>query len=422
MISSPSTEAGRDTVAYPAGTSDLVVTSASLESSIAGSPANEHHPSALMAALTAIDDAVPADAPYNQQLIAAKCRGMVMGYDARWSNVQFEVLPGSVEQFIQSDLINIDSSRPSRTFSLAAKKDVTVRYKNQTVLIDHKTTSDDIEDPSSTYWRQLAVEAQPSHYMFIDLLNGVKVDYALWDVVRKPGISPKDITKADHERTATTGIYCGYQLSEETVLELRAGSKRENLEMYTARLADDLINQRPTRFFQRRAVPRLDHQIAEHAREVWMLSQDIITARRENRWPRNSKSCMAYHSPCKFLGICSGSDSEDSDRWTKKERIHAELPILATYGRDVLTFSRLGSLQTCKRKHFYEYELGIERLDEEEKEALYFGTIWHLALEAWFNWFTQHPNQGDFHGNSADLAPANAVGAIGIASEAFHAS
>jgi hypothetical protein len=374
-----------------------------------------------MAALAAIDDAVPADAPYNQQLIAAKCRGMMMGYDARWSNVPMQILPGSVEQFIESELINIDSGRPSRTFSLAAKKDVTVRYKNQTVLIDHKTTSDDIEDPDSTYWRQLAVEAQPSHYMFIDLLNGLKVDYALWDVVRKPGISPKDITKAEHDRVATTGIYCGYQLSDETVLELRNGSKRENLEMYTARLADDLINQRPARFFQRRAVPRLDHQIAEHAREVWMMSQEIISRRRENHWPRNAKACMLYGSPCKFLGICSGQDSEDSERWAKKKLIHPELPVLdGTDGKDVLTFSRLGSLQTCRKKHYYEFELGIERLDEEEKEALYFGTLWHLALEAWFN--HQPVHTGDNHGN-ADFAPANAVGAIGTnASEAIHAS
>src|SRR6185312_12707124 len=102
-----------------------------------------------------------------------------------------------------------------------------------------------------------------------------------------------------------TGDYCGYKMSAETIATLRDGSKRENLEMYTARLADDLINQRPNRFFQRRAVPRLDHQIMEHAREVWMHAQNIIEARRENRWPRNAKACMLYGRPCKFLDLCS---------------------------------------------------------------------------------------------------------------------
>lgn len=374
----------------------------------------------LEAGLLAIDTAVPVDAPYNQQLIAAKCRGMILGYHARWSGVPLEVYPGSVEQFVESELVNIDTGKPSRTFTLAAKKDVTVRYKNQRVLLDHKTTSDEIDDPNSTYWRQLTVEAQPSHYMFIDWLRGQKVDYAMWDVVRKPAISPKDISKADHDKVATSGIYCGYKLSDGTVDELRAGSKRENLEMYTARLADDLINQRPTRFFQRRAVPRLDHQITEHAREVWMHAQNIITARRENRWPRNSKACMLYGRPCNFLGICSGQDSEDSERWTRKTQVHNELPIVEGDGRDLLTFSRLGSLQTCQRKHYYEYELGIERIDEEEKEALYFGTIWHLALNAWFN--LQPQFTGENENGNADLAAVNAVAAIGsTTSQAIHA-
>jgi len=375
---------------------------------------------ALAAALEAIDNAVPVDAPYSQQLIAAKCRGMILGYHARWSDVQFEVLPGSVEEFVQSELVNIDTAKPSRTFTLAAKKDVTVNYKSQRVLIDHKTTSDEIDDPNSPYWRQLMIEAQPSHYMFIDWLRGQKVDYAIWDVVRKPGISPKEIAKAEWERVTVTGVYCGYKLSQETIDELRAGSKRENLEMYTARLADDLVNQRPQRFFQRRAVPRLDHQIAEHAREVWMHAQNIITARRENRWPRNSKACMLYGRPCKFLGICSGQDSEDSERWTRKKQVHAELPILEGDGRDLLTFSRLGSLQTCQRKHYYEYELGIERIDEEEAEALYFGNVWHAALEAWFD---HQPQIGENINGNADFAPANAVAAIGgSTSEAIHVS
>jgi hypothetical protein len=53
----------------------------------------------------------------------------------------------------------------------------------------------------------------------------------------------------------------------------------------------------------------------------------------------------------------------------------------------VLTNSRLGVFRTCRRKHYYEYELGIERLDEEEAESLYFGTLWHEACAEWWRCF-----------------------------------
>jgi hypothetical protein len=364
---------------------------------------------ALTAALNAIDVSVPVNAPDKQQVIAAKCRGLMIGYHARWSDVQFEVL--SVEDYITSGLYNPETERSSRTFTLAAKKDVTVRYEGQKVLIDHKTTSDDIEDPSSPYWRQLAVEAQPSHYMLIDWLRGEKIDYAIWDVVRKPGISPKEISAADHKNTLITGAYCGYKISEESIAALGT-SKRETLEMYTARLADDCMRQRPQRYFQRRTVPRLDHQIAEHAREVWGLAKSIMDDRLANRWPRNSKACMQYGSPCRFLGICSGHDDPESGQWAKKDSVHNELPLLEGDGRSVLTFSRLGSYQTCRRKHFYDYELGIERYDEEEREALFFGNVWHAAQEAWFKYQLTTAGEKN-NGNNADLAPVNGIAAIG---------
>jgi hypothetical protein len=376
---------------------------------------------ALTSAIEAVDAQTNFDDP-RAALVAAKVRGLMFGYDARWSGVQMEII--SIEELIQTQLLNPESNRASRTFTLAGKKDVTVRYQNQTVLIDHKTTSDDIGDPNSPYWRQLTVEAQPSHYMLMDFLLGNKVDYAIWDAIRKPGIAPKALSKADAETAATTGIYCGFHLDAEDIDRLRAGDKQESLAMYTCRLADDCTHQRPSRYFQRRAVPRLDHQLAEHAAEVWDLGQEMINARSNDRWPRNSGACMNYNSPCKYLGICSGQDSPDSERWQIKQAVHAELPMLNGDGRDVLTFSRLKTFQTCRKKHFYAYELGIERIDEEEKEALYFGTLLHHAHEAWFNHQpkfnaieNQHP-QGNQYGN-ADLTPANAVGAIGSASEAL---
>lgn len=369
--------------------------------------------SALTAALEAIDACVPPDAPEKQQLIAAKCRALSMGYHARWSGVAFTVL--SVEDYITSGLYNPETERSSRTFTLAAKKDATVIYANQRVLIDHKTTSDDIEDPNSPYWRQLAIEAQPGHYMLMDWLRGEKVDYAIWDVIRKPGIAPKEISAADHKMVQMTGSYCGYRLSEESMSAMHAG-KRETLGMYTARLADDCIKQRPQRYFQRRAVPRLDAQLSEHAGEVWDLAKSIMHDRERGRWPRNSQSCMAWGTACRWLGVCSGYTDINSPGWVKKTRIHNELPLLEGDGRNVLTFSSLKSYQSCRKKFYHEYELGLERIDEEEKEAIFMGTCLHSALEKWFS--AQLINQPTellkgTNEHNADAAEVNGISPVG---------
>jgi ATP-dependent helicase/DNAse subunit B len=63
--------------------------------------------------------------------------------------------------------------------------------------------------------------------------------------------------------------------------------------------------------------------------------------------------------------------------------VHRELE-LPTDGRNTLTNSRIRAFQTCRRKHFYDFEMGIERIDEEERETLLMGSLWHKGLEAFW--------------------------------------
>src|SRR5690349_6352611 len=149
---------------------------------------------ALQAALNAIDDAVPVNAPDDQQLVRAKIRGLIRGYDARYKNAGYRAI--SVEQIYTADLMNPKTQTKSRTFNIGGKIDVVAELNGRTYVIDHKTTSYDISDPNADYWRQLAIEGQVSHYWLLQWLHGIRVDAAIWDVVRKPSISPKELPKA----------------------------------------------------------------------------------------------------------------------------------------------------------------------------------------------------------------------------------
>lgn len=363
----------------------------------------------LQASWDAIDAAIPETEEESQQIVRAKCRGLMAGYDARWRNAGYETL--EVERFVDSDLMNPTTGKRSRTFRVGGILDVLTTYANQRILIDHKTCSQDITDPDAPYWRQLVVESQPSCYMLLEWLNGRKVDGAVWDCVRKPGIAPKTLAKKDRQAAVATKEYFGTKLSAYSLDSVQK-EERETLEMYEARLANDCSRERPEWYFQRRSVPRMDHELLEYAGELWQHGQDILHTRNqttpEHLPPRNSGACLLYGSPCKFLGICSGHDTPDSDKWQRKECVHNELSGLEGDGRDLLTNSRIRTFQTCQRKHYYEYELGIERQDAEEREALFFGTVFHQALAAWWECF-RVPNN-EVHDDYNESHPLNGGG------------
>jgi hypothetical protein len=351
----------------------------------------------LQAALDRMAEVAGADP--SQQVILAKCRGLLRGYDAKWSRSEYQI--ESVEETVTSDLWNPETQRKSRTFRIAGKIDVKASYRRRRVIFDHKTTSDEIADAAGPYWRQLVIEGQASMYALLEWLNGRKVDDIVWDVVRKPSIAPKGLTKKDLLMLGIGRSYFGYSVSDEALAEAQR-TERENSELYEYRLAHDCTVERPERYFQRRSIPRLDSEIHEFATELWELSQEIIHARATDRHTRNSGACMAFHKPCAFLGICSGYDTPDSDKWRKKEQVHSELPILNGDGRDVLTVSRIKEFQLCRKRHFYKYEMGIERQEEEDVEALYFGSLWHIGLETYLGAFIQKEQEHEHSNGNAE--------------------
>lgn len=329
-----------------------------------------------------------------QAILAAKSIGLMAGYDAKWRNGPFRI--DDVEHVLTADLYNPETGRKSRTFTTAGKLDIrcTDIATGKKVIIDHKTTSESIDDPNSPYWRQLVVEGQASHYMLLEWLNGEKVDAAMWDVIKRPMIQPRALTKLEQAGLFNFGNYFDDKFESDEIEKVKADpAMRETPRLYAARLAHDCAIERPQWYFQRRMIPRLDGEIREYAGDQWDIAQDIIHARANKRWPRNSGACMLYHSPCKFLGVCSGYDTIDSEKWQRREWVHPELPIigqsngldiLKSNGSGVLTNSAMRTFQTCKKKFFYTYELGVERVEEEEKESIWFGNLFHEGLEQFF--------------------------------------
>ena len=169
-----------------------------------------------------------------QSLIAAKVIGLMKGYAHRWDDSKYRI--DDVESVLTSDLFNPETGRKSRSFTIAGKLDVraTEIATGQRVLFDHKTTSDDIQDPVSDYWRKLVVEGQPATYFLLEHLNGEKVDRAIWNCIKRPGISPKAVAKKDAESFMRDGLYCGQKFEAEGAGAIQGRQTRDRPDVHGA--------------------------------------------------------------------------------------------------------------------------------------------------------------------------------------------
>lgn len=341
----------------------------------------------------------PAD---DERTILAKTKviAQMTGYDAKYADAG--TVASSIEDEFCLPIVNPDTGKPSRNFTQAGRIDVNVRtMQGLRMVMDHKTSSMDIADPASAYWRQLAIDSQVNMYALACWQRNEKIDGSIWDVIRKPTIRPANISKelkTDPTREGTlgeianVGTYYRRQITD-TEREWALTTGRENESLYGKRLTADCLS-RPTYYYQRRTVPRLDADILAWAEELWIIAKDIretqlradACERREMAWYRNSGACMNYGTPCEYLGLCSGVESPDSSLWVHREKPHEELNVESDESRwTVLSHSSIRCYQTCRRKAYYKYELRLERADDEEKDALFYGHLMHQALEAWWS-------------------------------------
>ena len=321
-------------------------------------------------------------------------RAMMRGYHRRWAKSHDDIVLVSCEETYKSDLVNPASGRKSRKLSLAGKIDK-VAHQDGVVFFDHKTTSDSIEDPNANYWRQLAVDSQPKMYELLLGQNGVEVDRIVWDVAKKPRLRPRRISGQDAKALVATCEWYGEDVSAGSVeWALEAGN--ENAELFEARLLFEVVTHHE-KYYARRSVPRTTEELIQFAGDLWEVGQRIQRSKKTDGKLRNPGACMHYGRPCQFLGICSGHDRPDSHRWQVKQDVHVELDGEVPDGRDVVTNSRMKCFLQCEAKHYYQYEMGIERVEEERTEALYFGSLWHSAMDAWWAAIS-----GENHGNNAE--------------------
>jgi len=314
---------------------------------------------------------------------------------------QFDVIEAESE--IVSDVVNPSTGHPSTIFDHASKLDVIAfdRYANEVIAIEHKSSSADLS-PGSHYWRRLNLDAQVSKYLLSLRQSGRhEVRSCLYDVAAKPATMPKAVSAGNVREIAESGSFCGLTVSETTreIVARRFAAETgpkggfvgkfhesEAPELYGLRLRS-LIRIDPSVWFGRLIVTRTDEELELYARELWELTADVRRSRRTAISPRNSSACWSFSRACEFFDVCTGTeDVEDRSLFERLDSVHVELAAeFPDRGRDVITNSRIGTFLQCREKHRLKYEEGFAPVGRSDSGALFWGSLFHEALEIIWN-------------------------------------
>lgn len=246
--------------------------------------------------------------------VLAAAEALLIGYDTRWQDEQYEVL--AVEAEFSAPLVNPKTGHESRTFLLAGKIDAIVRdHDGRVYIVEHKTSSEDL-GAGSQYWQRLRIDAQVSTYYAGAQALGHKVAGCIYDVVSKPQLRPFKATAIESRKHTRDGkLYANQRAEDETPAE------------YQVRVLAH-ITEHPYRYFQRGTVVRLEEEEREAAFDAWQTARLIREAELEKRYPRNADACPRYGRMCSYFDVCTGAASiDDPERFRRLASPHEELTL-----------------------------------------------------------------------------------------------
>jgi len=181
----------------------------------------------------------------------------------------------------------------TRTFEAAGKIDgLAVLADGRRALVEHKTTSEPIEEADAKYWARLRLNFQLCRYVKGARATGHDVDTVLYDVFRKPSLAPKaEIRDLDENGVPFVILPDGSRKvkrdgtpakTADAAKGERYRTHAETPEEYGERLLADMLA-RPGFYFQRREVTVTDDQLRAFELAEMQMARQIVSVRADAR-------------------------------------------------------------------------------------------------------------------------------------------
>jgi hypothetical protein len=149
-----------------------------------------------------------------------------------------------------------------------------VRETGHRAILECKSTSEDIA-PGSLYWRRIQhLDPQPTVYLTAVKKMGWERGEILWDAIHKPQLRLK---------------------------------KKETPEEFEQRVLEDIAG-RPTHYFQRHVIVRLEHEHATYMKDLAGTVRLMQVARQMGPdAPKNPDACVTkWGRQCDYFEVCEG--------------------------------------------------------------------------------------------------------------------
>ncbi len=264
----------------------------------------------LDAALAWLRVTVLRDEFTRQSLIA-----YTIAYAERYASCNIVAETLATEQVFSLPLRNPATNRRSGKWDRGGKMDRIVRLiDSREAILETKTTTNTLDED---YWSRLMIDAQLSHYWLAAKDLGYRIETSVYDVIRKPTISPNTATPIEKRKYTKEGrLYANQREYDETP------------EGWGERLLAD-IRERPEWYFARQEVARLESDLDAFKWELWQISESITHCRKKAAYYR-SPSPMTCKN-CDYFNLCAGLQAyepgECPEGFVTVETPHTELEV-----------------------------------------------------------------------------------------------
>lgn len=209
-------------------------------------------------------------------------------------------------------LINPETGHASTRFKLGGKIDGIVMLPDGRLAVDEtKTTGQSIEF-GSDYWAKIqTVDEQITRYMYAARALGYEVACVHYDVIRKPGIAPKQIPLLDESGCKVVLDADGKRVMNKNGTPKQSGSTEQGWTLqsrietateYGDRLTQDIF-ERPQFYFCRKEITRTDADIQEWVVEQWQQQKLLAECENTGRHFKNTSACLMPYR-CEFADVC----------------------------------------------------------------------------------------------------------------------
>lgn len=234
----------------------------------------------------------------------ARVSAMLAAYHHHWAPSRSEWSPVEIEGEFRMQMAGAE---------VGGKMDALMRHvpTGRLFLWESKTTSEEVGTVGADYWQRLAMDLQVTTYQLEIHKRLGEMPGIIYDVIRKPLGEPKLKQRIAKRKSETQEEY-----------KARKEAARETLDEFQYRIMTTMLNA-PGDYLVRREVHKTLSDAGQTIAELEETLREIDSY--AGSYPRNDTACRSKFGTCAYLGVCTGAEQLDSERFVRVESAHTEL-------------------------------------------------------------------------------------------------